>query len=99
MKLRALTLSLIVPLTLCGCSARYAGQTGDPGVSDHGLHGSIALGQSFADVIVGAALLSILVAANQDDSSGAVPMAPGRRINAQDCSKPIADLGANLLCR
>lgn len=93
------TLTLLFAVLLSGCSAHYAGQAGSPSVSDQGLHGSIVLGQSFADVIVGAALLSILVAANQDGNSAAVPMAPGRRINAQDCSEPIGDPSANLLCR
>jgi hypothetical protein len=36
---------------------------------------------------------------NADGNRPAPPLAPERRVNEQDCSRPIEDLSANLKCR
>ncbi|SRR5579885_2920126 len=100
--LRALVLTL-----LAGCSTQYqlnaASGTLPPGGVAPGTTVSGGAAQLQAGGSGAAALLAIAilagVAAAQPPAPPAPPLAPSRRVNEQDCTKPIADPAANLKCR
>jgi hypothetical protein len=96
---RPLAVILLVA-ALPGC-ANYAvyGSTGGAVVIDGGLHASITLGATAANVLAGVGIVSILLAGNGLSPIPPPPMREDREINEQDCTAPIASTTANLKCR
>ncbi len=92
---------------LAGCSTHYqlnaASGMLPPGGAVPGTTASGGAAQLQANGSGAAALLAVgilaAVAATQPSAAPAPQLAPGRRVNEQDCTKPIADPAANLKCR
>ena len=68
-------------------------------VIDGGLHASITLGATAANVLAGVGIVSILLAGNGLSPIPPPPMREDREINEQDCTMPVASTTANLKCR
>jgi len=68
-----------------------------------GLYLSISLGTAAANIMAAATGVAIYAAMLQESgewhASPYPPMLEGRAINEQDCTKPIADVQANLKCK
>jgi len=97
----AVTLGTIVFVaSLPGC-ANYAvyGSTGGAVVVDGGLHASITLGATAANILAGVGIVSILAAGNGLSPIPPPKMREDREINEQDCTAPVASTTANLKCR
>jgi len=97
----AVTLGTIVLVaSLPGC-ANYAvyGATGGTVVVDGGLHASITLGATAANILAGVGIVSILAAGNGLSPVPPPKMREDREINEQDCTAPVASTTANLKCR
>lgn len=111
--MRILFSAPVVALCLTACAhgqAQFSSgsvSTSTPGVSVQG-------GGSGAAALVGIGVAAALIYSAEPDGAGyynanpfmAVtgsakppPLAPDRRVNEQDCSRPIEDLSANLKCR
>jgi hypothetical protein len=91
---------ILFAAALPGC-ANYAvyGSTGGAVVIDGGLHASITLGATAANVLAGVGIVSILLAGNGLSPIPPPPMREDREINEQDCTAAIASTTANLKCR
>jgi len=68
-----------------------------------GLYVSVSLGSTAANVLAAATGVAIYAAMLQESGEwrpwGGPPMLEGRTVNEQDCTKPIADMQANLKCK
>jgi hypothetical protein len=94
---------VVAACALAACSAQTAVRTGVPAsgsslVIDGGLKASVRLGATATNVIAAGAIVSILAAGN-DLGPELAPMKEDRTINVQDCTRPIANPTANLMCR
>jgi hypothetical protein len=101
------SLLVIVATLLAGCSTQYQLNAASGTVPRGGAVPGTAVSGGSAQLQAGgsaaAALLAIgFLAGAAASEPAAVPapqLAPGRRVNEQDCTKPIADPDANLKCR
>ncbi|MCL4801250.1 MAG: hypothetical protein KJ025_16780 [Burkholderiales bacterium] len=68
-----------------------------------GLYVSVSLGTTAANVLAAATGVAIYAAMLQESGEwrpwNGPPMLEGRTVNEQDCTKPIADVQANLKCK
>jgi hypothetical protein len=98
--MRRLLAVLLLAAALPGC-ANYAvyGATGGAVVVDQGLHVSITLGATAANIVTGIGFASFLLAGNGISPLPPPPMREDREVNEQDCTAPIASTTANLKCR
>ena len=99
-------LAMLVAL-LAGCSTHYQLNAGSgmlppggaaPGTTVSGGSAQLQAGGSGAAALLAIGILAGIAAA-QPSPPPAPQLAPGRRVNEQDCTKPIADPAANLKCR
>src|SRR5215471_13642223 len=95
-----------VAALLVGCGGNYAvyGASSAPTtissvVVNGGLNISITLGATAANVITAAGFVAFLAAGNGVSLEPPPRMKEDRTINAQDCSQPITNFTANLMCR
>lgn len=107
------TVCTVLALAVAGCSATTGVRVGSgvplnpaPGSAVSAARVSIDIRSGSAvGVIAAAAALGALFTLDRRDAgapslSGLLPeMAPGREVNAQDCTRPIERPAANLLCR
>ena len=87
-----------------GAGGAAAASTGTAVVAGPaGLYASISLGTAAANIFAVATGAAIYAAMLQESGEwhwdNYPPMLEGRAINEQDCTKPIADLQANLKCK
>jgi len=85
-------------------SASAAASTGTVVAGGTGLYVSIPLGTAAVNIMAAATGVAIYAAMLQESGEWRPwwqypPMLEGRAINEQDCTKPIADMQANLKCK
>jgi hypothetical protein len=100
--LRAAVLAGVAAALLGGCSGRYQLNASSTTVSGGAAPGTSVSGAAVQVQSGGAAavaLIAIGVMALSSDYSRPPELAPDRRVNEQDCGKPIVDWSANLKCR
>jgi len=87
-----------------GGAASAAASTGAVVAGGTGLYASIPLGTAAINIMAVATGVAIYAAMLQESGEWRPwwqypPMLEGRAINEQDCTKPIADMQANLKCK
>lgn len=97
MSWRGLPIALLV--SACHAHTGVGFSVGMPGAPPPSASVSVQAGPALSWLIA----LGIVAAAAREDNEGPLGAAPAadpeRRVNEQDCGKPIADPAANLRCR
>jgi hypothetical protein len=95
-------LSLIVVVLLAGCAHSNASlnSSGSMGGGTTAVGGQVSAGGSGAAAVALFAIAIVAIHGSEITYTQPVPELDGsRRVNEQDCSKPIKDWSANLKCR
>jgi len=92
-----LPVCLLASLALPGCTVHYSSRTESAG-------GSVQVNASSGSPLGNAILLGVMAADGVEyfgagSAAKAPPFDPSRKINAQDCTRPVDPLAGNLLCR
>jgi len=94
-------LCVLASIALCGCSVHYSSRAASPA-------GSVQVNASSGSPLGNAIILGVVVAdgvqqlrAGPDGTIpvNTPPLDPARKINAQDCTRPVDPSAGNLLCR
>jgi hypothetical protein len=94
-------LCILASIALSGCTVHYSSQTVSPA-------GSVQVNASSGSPLGNAIILGIIAAdgvqqlrAGPDGTIpvDAPPLDPARKVNAQDCTRPVDPSAGNLLCR
>ena len=89
MKLRMILFTLFI----AGCS-----HGGGTAISSSSAGLSVQASGSTAAALIGLGIAGAVIY-RSEASGGAPELAPVRRVNEQDCTRPIEDISANLKCR
>jgi hypothetical protein len=96
-----LPLCVLAPIALPGCTLHYSSRAESPG-------GSVRVNASSGSPLGNAIILGVMAAdavhyyrPGPDGKTAvkALPPDPTRKINAQDCTRPVDPSAGNLLCR
>jgi hypothetical protein len=95
---------ILVAVALAGCAARYSVQERASGPGIMSSQGSVSSGSPLGNAIVVGVMLAdgvryYRLGPDGKTSARAPEPDPARRINAQDCTRPVDPDAGNLLCR
>jgi len=92
MKLRRIVFTVFI----AGCS--HGTTSGGTAISSSSAGLSVQASGSTAAALIGLGIAGAVI--YRSEASGRAPeLAPVRRVNEQDCTRPIEDISANLKCR
>ena len=88
----------IVPICILIAGCSHGATSGGTAISSSSAGLNVQASGSTAAALIGLGIAGAVI--YRSEASGRAPeLAPVRRVNEQDCTRPIEDISANLKCR
>ena len=88
----------IVPICILIAGCSHGTTSGGTAISSSSAGLNVQASGSSAAALIGLGIAGAVI--HRSEASGRAPeLAPVRRVNEQDCTRPIEDISANLKCR